>query len=281
MLKKIYLEITDVCNFSCSFCHKTSRAKRFMTEEEFDTLTDKLRGKAKYLYFHLMGEPTLHPLLPKFISIAKEKGFLPILTTNGSLLAERGDEIIKSGLYKVNISLHAPSANPKFSDPDYLSSCIGFSKKASGNGIITVLRLWNLGTDDDNTEIINGLRAAFEQPWTPTRVKIGYKLADKLFLEQSDRFKWPDISLPECAIDADRFCYGLRDQVGVLCDGTVVPCCLDADGQLALGDLFENELDDILVSPKAKAIYDGFSCRRAVEALCRKCGYAERFSTAF
>ncbi|MBR4944951.1 MAG: SPASM domain-containing protein, partial [Peptococcaceae bacterium] len=74
------------------------------------------------------------------------------------------------------------------------------------------------------------------------------------------------------------FCYGLRDQLGVLCDGTVVPCCLDHDGDLALGNLFQQTLDEILQSPRAQAIYQGFSNRQAVEPLCRRCGYARRFT---
>jgi radical SAM protein with 4Fe4S-binding SPASM domain len=97
-------------------------------------------------------------------------------------------------------------------------------------------------------------------------------------LEWGERFDWPDPALPECPPDTDLFCYGLRDQIGILVDGTVVPCCLDADANLALGNLFESELDDILASPRAKAIYDGFTRRRACESLCRKCGYARRFS---
>ena len=103
-------------------------------------------------------------------------------------------------------------------------------------------------------------------------------MCTRVFLEWGERFDWPDPALPPCDPDADRFCYGLRDQIGILVDGTVVPCCLDADANLALGNLFEDDLDSILSSPRAQAIYDGFTRRRAVEDLCRKCGYAKRFS---
>ena len=73
------------------------------------------------------------------------------------------------------------------------------------------------------------------------------------------------------------FCYGLRDQLGVLCDGTVVPCCLDHEGDIVLGNLFQEDLDAILASPRAQAIYRGFSDGKAAEELCRRCGYARRF----
>ena len=61
MLKKVYLEITDICNLSCSFCHKTLREKKFISEEEFSSLIPKIKPYTDYLYMHLMGEPLLHP----------------------------------------------------------------------------------------------------------------------------------------------------------------------------------------------------------------------------
>jgi len=278
MLDKIYLEITNVCNLDCTFCHKTARNKRLMSEDEFNILTDKLQGRAKFLYFHLMGEPTLHPLLARFINTAKSKGFLPMLTTNGSLLQQNGTKLLENPPYKISISLHAPEANPAFVDDSYLDSCIDFAKNAAERGTIVALRLWNLGTDADNSAILDKLHAEFPQEWGDVRGGSSLRLAPKLFLEWGERFDWPDPTEDECDKDCDIFCYGLRDQIGVLCDGTVVPCCLDADGALALGNLFDIDLDDILNSPRARAIYDGFTHRRGHEQLCRKCGYARRFS---
>lgn len=278
MLDKIYLEITNVCNLDCSFCHKTARAKRLMTEKEFDLLLLKLEGKARYLFFHLMGEPTLHPLLPKFIEKARAAGFLPAVTTNGSLLSQKGAELLTALPYKVSISLHAPEANPTFSAEGYLESCVSFAKEAAGSGCIIALRLWNLGSGADNTAILDFLHKAFPDEWKDIRGGQSRRLAEKIFLEWGERFDWPDPQAPECDSDADLFCYGLRDQIGILCDGRVVPCCLDADGNLTLGNLFDSELDEILASPRARAIYDGFTRRRGVESMCRKCGYARRFS---
>lgn len=278
MLKKVYLEITNICDLSCSFCHKTSRERRMLSEDEFRILTDKLRGRARSLYFHLMGEPTLHPKLASFIDISAEKGFAPILTTNGTLLSSVGEKLLRSRLKKVNISIHAPQANPAFADDGYIGSCIDHAVRAAERGCTVAFRLWNLETDADNTEVMGRLREAFGGEWTQCKDGRSFRLADRIFLERAVRFDWPDISLEPCDETADRFCYGLRDQIGVLSDGTVVPCCLDAEGTLALGNLFSEELDAILSSERAVKIYEGFSARRAVERLCRTCGYAERFS---
>ena len=278
MLDRIYLEITNICNFDCSFCHKTARPKKQMSEEEFDLLLGKLAKRAKHLYFHLMGEPTLHPLLPRFIEKARAVGFLPAITTNGALLAKRGDELLAALPYKVSISLHAPEANAAFADEGYLATCIGFARRAAERGCFVALRLWNIGTEADNAPVLDVLHTAFPEEWVTLRGGSSQRLATRIFLEWGERFAWPDPALPECDPDADRFCYGLRDQIGVLVDGTVVPCCLDADAGLALGNLFYEGLDEILASPRARAIYDGFTRRCAVEPLCRKCGYARRFS---
>ena len=279
MINKIYLEITNVCNLACSFCHGTKRPKKLLSEAEFETLTDALTGHAKFLYFHLMGEPLLHPLFPAFVRRAWEKGFYPILTTNGSLLEKRGEELLRNLPYKISISLHAPAANAAFADPAYFASCIDFSKRAATAGCIVVLRLWNIGGEgeEENAAILDRLREAFPDPWTPSHrdsMRLG---TARVFLEWGEHFDWPDPTAPAIGPDGELFCYGLRDQIGVLSDGTVVPCCLDADGNLPLGNLFEESLEAILSSDRARAIYDGFTERRAAEDLCRRCGYARRF----
>ena len=97
----------------------------------------------------------------------------------------------------------------------------------------------------------------------------------RVYLEHGDKFDWPDLSAEDGGDQV--FCYGLRDQIGVLCDGTVVPCCLDHEGDLALGNLLEQDLAEILESPRARAICHGFAQGVAAEELCRKCGYARRF----
>ncbi len=278
MLDKIYLEITNVCNLECSFCHKTSRTKKFITEEEFNIILDKIEGKSRCLYFHLMGEPTLHPLLHRFIDLSKNRGFLPCVTTNGSLLLKCKENLLSSPPYKINVSIHAPNANPAFSSENYLSSCVDFAKEIAKKGTFVVLRLWNLGSGADNTETLDYLHGQFPNEWCDIRGGKSQRLCERIFLEWGEQFDWPDASLPECSPDEDMFCYGLRDQIGILADGTVVPCCLDADGNLALGNLFDSALDEILSSQRAKNIYDGFTHRRANESLCRKCGYAKRFS---
>lgn len=273
--RKIYLEISNLCNLRCAFCPGTRRPGHIMTEAEFSFLLPKLRPYSDFLYFHLMGEPLLHPNLHTFLRLAGEMGFKVILTTNGTLLKKQQDLLLSApALHKVNISLHAFEAND-LSVPfrEYLEDCFSFGKAAEGRVLVTY-RLWNQGGQDaKNQEILRTMADSFPEPWATDRR--GTRIADRVFLEYGDKFDWPDLTAPEGGQVV--FCHGLRDQLGVLCDGTVVPCCLDHEGDIALGNLFHQDLEEILASPRAKAIYDGFSRRTATEELCRRCGYARRF----
>ena len=273
--QKIYLEISNVCNLSCRFCPGTKRKPKIMTEVEFHHLLPKLRPWTDFLYFHLMGEPLCHPLLGSFLDCAGDHGFKVILTTNGTLLQRQQDLLLSSSaLHKVNISLHAFEANDlAVPFETYLKQCFAFGKAAEGTKLV-VFRLWNQGGAEAlNGEILAALEAFFPKPWITERK--GIRIGNRVYLEYGDKFDWPDQNAEDHGDQV--FCYGLRDQIGVLCDGTVVPCCLDHDGDLALGNLFEAELGEILESHRAKAIYEGFQRRHAAEELCRKCGYARRF----
>ena len=273
--RKVYLEISNICNLNCAFCPGTKRQKRAMSEDDMHILLPKLRPYTEYLYFHLMGEPLCHPWLGTFLELAHSHGFKVILTTNGTLLSKRQELLLSSpGLHKVNISLHAFEANDlSVSFETYLRGCFDFGKAAEGQKLISY-RLWNNhGQDEKNGEILDMLEAYFPKPWVQERH--GIRIGNRVYLEHGDKFDWPDLTAPDGGEGV--FCHGLRDQIGVLCDGTVVPCCLDHEGDIALGNLFEQSMEEILDSPRAKAIYDGFSQRKAAEELCRKCGYARRF----
>lgn len=273
--QKVYLEISNVCNLKCQFCPGTKRRPKVMTESELITLIPKLQGWTDFLYFHLMGEPLCHPMLESFLKIAGEHDFKVIITTNGSLLKKQQSVLLSAAsLHKVNISLHAFEANDlDIPFETYLQQCFSFGKAAEGNKLV-VYRLWNQGgADKRNEEILSMLEGHFPKPWITERK--GIRIGNRVYLEYGDKFDWPDLAAED---HGDKvFCYGLQDQIGVLCDGTVVPCCLDHDGDLALGNLLESDLQDILESERAMSIYEGFQHRTASEELCRKCGYARRF----
>jgi len=270
---RVYLEITNICNLSCGFCPGTERRPQFLSPEGFRRILARLRGATEYLCFHLMGEPLLHPRLAELLAIADEAGFKVNITTNAVLLPKASEVLLSApALHRVNLSLQAWEGNGRSWDlQSYVNCCAAFARAAAVRGTLVSFRLWN-GDSPGNPEVLSALQSAFPGPWE--KAQRNRVLSPGVFLEQAERFDWPDAAGPERGAS---FCRGLRDHIGVLCDGTVVPCCLDSEGTVALGNLLETPLEEILSSPRAGALYDGFSRRMPSEALCRRCGYALRF----
>ena len=275
MYSRVYVEITNICNRACSFCPGTKREKRRMTIEEFSLILDKLEGVTKYIYLHVMGEPLTHPELVKFITLASSRGFKCSITTNGTLIDRRKSELLLSPVYKVNISIHSFEEGEREEYLSYLNSCFDFADEASRAGILTVLRLWNRGHDGGrNIDTLAVLREKFSgEEWREGAS--GFRIRHKLHLEWGDRFEWPDVECDELG-DAV-FCHGLGDHFGILVDGRIIPCCLDREGVIELGNAYTDNIEEALSSPRAVAMREGFKCKKATEELCRKCGYARRF----
>lgn len=292
--KKTYIEITNVCNLSCDFCPKTKRPAEFMKISAFENILKKIKGHSEHIYFHVLGEPLLHPQLEDFLKLSNDYGFIVNITTNGTLIDKAKSVLIKSNsLRQINFSLHSFDANPVINTMDsYLNNIISFSKEArEKTEMIIALRLWNLEEsllnannnldlqNKKNRHILERLQEAFnleykiEEKLLPGR---GIKLAPKVFLNQASRFNWPNTLNED--ITEKGFCYGLRDQIAILVDGTVVPCCLDGEGIINLGNVNEASFSEIIEGNRAKAIYEGFSKREVIEELCRKCDYRRRFS---
>ncbi len=274
MYCKVYVEITNICNMSCSFCHGHKRAPRRMSREDFSHILDQLADQTQYIYYHLMGEPLTHPQIPEFIRMAGARGYKSIITTNGALLAKRGDELLSAGVHKVNLSLHSFEDGSDEAHARYVRELAEFANKAAEQGTIVVFRLWNKGCDGGKNEMaLSLLREHISGEWKEN--SRGIRMRERVYLEWGKRFEWPD---ENAEIKGSKFfCYGLKDQFGILCDGTVVPCCLDSDGVIALGNIFREDIKDILSSERAIAMVEGFRCGEASEELCRRCGYAQRF----
>lgn len=243
-----------------------------LSENEFWHIARSLVGVTEYLYLHVMGEPTAHPLINRFIEIANSLGFKVAITTNGTLLSRVGEKLISSGVYKVNISLHSLEGED---NEAYLESVCDFADRASSAGVLTVLRLWNGGEkNSENDTLLAYLKGRLPGEWKFGQR--GARIRHRLHLEYGERFEWPDAGRE--VISDEVFCYGLSDHFGVLSDGRVIPCCLDSEGVITLGNVFSTPINEILNSERAMKIFEGFKQRCGVEELCKRCGYATRFS---
>ena len=286
--KKIYLEITSVCNLKCSFCPQTKRQSEFMNIDTFRNILDQIKNYTDYIYLHVKGEPFLHPHIDELLDISYEKGFQVNITTNGTLIHKIKDKIMgKPALRQLNFSLHSFDGNEGLNNKDeYISNILSFIKEArEKSNVLVSLRLWNLEECNSSNEEIKrnldilqcieneyNLDYKIQEKVTPGK---GVKLAEGVYLNQDYEFQWPDLKEEED--DGIGFCYGLRDQIAILVDGTVVPCCLDGEGVINLGNVKTTDFSEILESERVQNIVDGFSRKIAVEELCRKCGYRKRF----
>lgn len=314
MIDRCYIEITNTCNLNCDFCPKHHRRKRQLSAGEFNLLTDRVRGKVSFLYFHLMGEPLLHPLLPQFIRTANEKGFKTVLTSNGTLL-HRCLPLLEALPHKIQLSLHSHESNARGELAGYMQEVMQFSVLAAEKGTCMVLRLWNQGgRDKENEEVMRLIEQYVPKPWKER--PDGFRLSDHLYLEFDRKFEWPtagekseenlkDESEKESGDESEKnlkneseenlkdesekesenglgeksskkekkqlFCKALIKQIGVLSDGSLVPCCLDHDGDVVLGNLLHQSLEEILASPRAQALVEGFKHHTASEKLCQNC----------
>lgn len=275
--KKIYIEITNSCNFACSFCFKTERAARFMTPEEFDVVLKKIKPFTNYIYLHVLGEPLLHPRFGEILSLAKKNGLFVNITTNGGLIPRKQEILFANPPRQINISLHDAEENiPESEWGNYLENVLDFSTKAASETYIN-LRLWNSGVcESENfnafcTQKISRYFGLQYEELTKNEKDTGIKLSDHIFLQTAPRFDWPDGETKRN--NQTKTCYALRDQIAILVDGTIVPCCLDADGAMSLGNIFTDNTEDVLNSERAQKIRNGFINQTITEEHCKTCGF--------
>lgn len=264
MFKRIYVEITNVCNLNCSFCIGNKREKKFISLEEFEILLNKLEGFTDYLYFHIMGEPLIHPYINELLEKANKK-FKVNITTNGYFIKKIKNN---NNIRQINISLHSFDLKYKKSLEQYMDDIFEVSDLLTQKGTIINYRLWVgcLYKED----ILSILSKKYENNVMKLR-KV--KLKDNVFLDVAEEFTWPSYDNDYCFKVGS--CRGTRDHIGVLVDGTIVPCCLDSAGIIKLGNIYKQDLNDIIRSELFKKINEGFKNNLKVHSLCQKCNFYE------
>lgn len=280
--KRIYIEITNICNLSCSFCPISKRKKEYMNLEKFKYILKQIKNYTDYIYLHVKGEPLIHPDIEKILDLCDKEGFKVNLTTNGTIIGQV-NLINKPALRQVSFSLQSFESENANEYNKYITNIIEFIKTSKEKSNMYIeLRLWNLDDKNDkskNTIILDTISKELNLGYK-LEEKInkgkGIKLADRVYLSQSKEFDWPNISRED--ISTKGSCYGLRQQIGILVDGTVVPCCLDQEGDVNLGNIFKEDFYDIISKDRSISIVKGFQENKLVEPLCRKCGYRDRFN---
>ena len=266
MFKKVYIEITNSCNLKCDFCIQNKRNKMFMSEKSFCEILQKLKGKTKYLYFHILGEPLLHPQVRSFINIACEEGFYVNITTNGYLISKLCNT---TNLRQLNISLHSYDEKYNISIEDYMNSIFNIVDDLKDTYISYRLWVKNVYTE----KILKILNNHYGISLKVSDISDNITIKDNVFINAFHEFIWPDLNNEYYSIKGT--CYALRDHIGILVDGTIVPCCLDSKGDISLGNIFNDSIESILLSDRVIKMKQGFQNKEKCEELCRHCSFID------
>ena len=277
--KRVYIEITNICNLNCSFCSPLLREKRSMTLEEIEHILKMPLLKGAHIYPHIKGEPLMYPYFLEFAMLLKKYGFPLNITTNGVFIKKHEDTLLNYAR-QVNISVHALSDGQIKNYDEYLQDIISFGKKAARNGFPNVsYRLWLENENEEfsfeSYEIISKLALNFNTD-IPRKIQKGrnaMKLSKNVYISLMNKFEWPDNSTTIKRKSGT--CLGGKEMIGILSDGTVVPCCLDADGVINLGNIFKNDLSEIISTKRFTDLVKGFSGGNISESLCQKCTFYE------
>lgn len=271
--RKIYVEISNICNLNCSFCSKVEKPKRIMSIEEFDIILNKIKDYTDYIYLHVKGEPLLHPRIIEFIERANLYNLKVNLTTNGTLLEKHVDELSKlKNINKINISIHSEN-----NEENYCEKIFESVEKLTN--ITTIYRLWTLKNnelDKKSTEIVDKIKKYYEidnDTYEKLLKEKNIKIRNNIYVDKDNEFDWPTITENK----SNSYCYALKTQIGILVDGTVIPCCLDSNGKIELGNIYKETLEEIINKDRYKKLQKSFQDRTPCEELCKSCTFKERF----
>lgn len=284
---RTYIEISNICNLQCTFCPEVEREKKILSTQNFSEILKKVLPYTEQICLHLMGEPLAHPDFPEILKICEDEGATVHLTTNGTFLSKYGfDLFLKSkAIRQINFSIHSYKDN--YPDKDirpYLYDILLFSQMALTERpeLYINFRLWNLiettSMRNENQDIIDHICQFFQVPINE-KVDVGNRksknITGRIYFHFDSRFKWPSYSDPE---QGDKgFCHALSQQIGIHADGTVIPCCLDKEAGIPLGNILTQDFDQILNSERLTRMREGFKKNILTEELCRKCTFIKRF----
>lgn len=280
--KRVYIEITNICNYNCDFCPSNRRELVQMSVDNFEIILRKMSPYTDFIYLHVKGEPLLHEHLQEILDLAYRYNMKVNIVTNGSLLKEKEDILVNAkSLRQLNISVHSVRHNKtkNIVQEDYLNSIVEVANNINKEiGSYISYRLWDL-KDTRNVDEYEKVFNFFEKKYGIENIKniITKKryveLEENIFLNIDTIFIWPSMNNDIFSIEGS--CYGLIDQIAILVDGSIVPCCLDQEGDILLGNIFKDDIGEVLQSKQVLDIIQGFRKNKLINPLCQRCGFRE------
>ncbi len=275
MIKRVYIEITNRCNLSCSFCPPSTKEAGLMSIDQFTHIIKSIHTHTKHIYLHVQGEPLTHPLLLQFCDIAYQYQLKVHIVTNGTLLYNLSDAFLKHpSLAQLSISLHAWEEFDEVKFNQHLKQLLELKESILQSNASVFLRIWNQKSEKMNL-ILNRLLPDLDSSLIQSIGKKRLRYTDNLTIDLDDQFEWP--SLNSAHVSNIGRCHAGTKMLAILNDGSVTPCCLDPQAHLKIGNIYESSLDQILSSKRLISLTNGFKQNTLVEDLCQHCSYRTRF----
>jgi radical SAM protein with 4Fe4S-binding SPASM domain len=284
---RIYIELTNVCGLSCSFCPTKELPSKQMNLDFFENTISQISAYTKEVACHVVGDPLTQSNLSEYLDIIHKHGLKAILTTSGYFLKKHSyDTLFHPCVKQINVSLNSFNKNDtSLTFTKYISPILSLCKEKllREENLFINLRIWNLDEDmserEFNQTLFLRLSKAFDVSLNLNEVYSkkpkSIRLANKILVHFDNYFEWPSLSNENYG---NGTCQGLQSHIAILASGKVVPCCLDCDGIIELGDLHEESLKNILSNRRTKNMLNGFKEGKAIEELCQKCSYKDRFN---
>lgn len=285
---RIYIELTNVCGLSCSFCPTKELPSKEMDLYFFESIVMQAKAYTNEIACHVVGDPLTQSNLHAYLDILHKHGLKAMLTTSGYFLKKHSyDTLFHPCVKQINISLNSFNKNDtSLTFEQYINPVLALceAKLERKEELFINLRVWNLdemmSERTFNETLFEKLSSTFDTKLSLNSIykerPKSIRLAYKVLVHFDNYFEWPSLNNK---VYGDGTCQGLQSHVAILASGKVVPCCLDCDGIIELGDLHKDTLDEVLTSKRAVNMLEGFKEGKATEELCQKCSYKDRFNT--
>ncbi len=292
-LNRIYIEVSNICNLQCHFCPEVERANQTLSKEKFEGVLTQVKPYTDQVCLHVMGEPLGHPDFNDLIGLCSKHQLKVLITTNATLLKPQNVlALLSSTVGQVNISLQSFAANLKSDDyfdklERYLKGIFDFVDRARAerSDLYVQFRMWNQGATESpleehvNQEMLRRIEEKFAVKVDFSKINLQFKksypLGGKFSVQFDSRFRWPNIK--DDILSDVGFCHALTSHVAIHADGKVVPCCLDKEAEIELGNIFETKLSEILKTKRSQDMKRGFAKGILAESLCQRCDFIKRF----
>jgi radical SAM protein with 4Fe4S-binding SPASM domain len=285
---RIYIELTNICGLRCSFCPTKNLPNETMSLDFFESTIKEAKKFTNEIACHVVGDPLTLSNLSDYLDVIHKYKMRAMLTTSGYFMKKHSYETLFHPCVKqINISLNAFNKNDTtFTFEQYIKPILAFCHekvKRKEESFIN-FRMWNLdesmSEENFNLELFKKLNSEFNTALDlkdlDPKEKKSIRLEYKVLLHFDNYFEWPSLGNKN---HGHGTCQGLNSHIGILADGRVVPCCLDNDAVMELGNLKKQPLKEIVYGKRATDIVEGFKVANCSEEMCLKCSYKDRFKT--